>query len=400
MRFVIIGGGIAGTTCAEELRKLQPEAEIVLVSEEAHPLYSRVLLPHYLKGKVPRERVFLKSEEWYGKQGIEWISDMCVVKLDSKNAFVELSDGRELPYDKVLIATGGDLQTLSEDLRGVSYLRTLDDADHLLQMIREKERPLAGAVYGGGFIACEYINLFVQEGIQTTAVFRGPRFWPRVLDAESGTLLNARLAAMGVTVMPETTIERLLGEKELEGFATHRGTVACGILGIGLGIASELAWVREAGIEVGKGVLANEYLETNAPNVYAAGDGAEFFDTVVGHERLVGTWMNALSQGRTVAKTMAGERTAFRLVSSYATNLLGLEIIFVGEPDRSHADEVLVRGSAADGGVTQLFLKQNRVVGATIIGRNADRMPITKLIDGQVDVEGMKKDLENPAVIL
>src|SRR6188474_1489970 len=103
MRVVIVGGGIAGTTAAEELRKLAPAAEITIVSEERHPVYSRVLLPHYLKGKVPRERVFLKKEEWYAEQKIEWLVGTRVDACDPKNAFVTLSDGRELPYDKLLI---------------------------------------------------------------------------------------------------------------------------------------------------------------------------------------------------------------------------------------------------------------------------------------------------------
>ena len=154
MNYVIIGGGVAGTTAAEELRKRDASAEITLVSEEQHPLYSRVLLPHYLKGKVPRERIFLKKETWYAEQNIEWLTGITCVHLDPRNKCVGFSDGRELPYDKLLIATGGEVRAIDHDLRGVSYLRTLDDADHLVQLLSEASTSVRAGIFGGGFIAC------------------------------------------------------------------------------------------------------------------------------------------------------------------------------------------------------------------------------------------------------
>ncbi len=384
MRYVIAGGGIAGTTCAEELRKLDANAEITVVCEEQHPIYSRVLLPHYVKGKIPRERVFLKPPDWYERQHVEWLPGVHAEKLDARNKFVLLSDGRELPYDKLLIATGGEVNLLPEDRRGVSYFRTLDDADHLLHLTSDRSVCETGAaVYGGGFIACEYLNIFADRKLPTILALRGTSLWARTLGQESQTLLNNHLRAHDVEIIPETTFEALEGEERLTGFRTNKGRHACGVLGVGIGIISELSWVSDAGVEVRRGICTNEFLETNVPDVYAAGDGAEFFDVVVGHHRVVGNWLNAMMHGRVAAKNMMAERAAFRLVSSYATNVLGLEVIFVGEADREHADEVRVFGSAEAGGVTQVFLNSGKAVGATILGRNSDRAPITRAIDSQ-----------------
>lgn len=382
MRYVIIGGGIAGVTAAGELRKLCVDDEIVLVSEEQHPLYSRVLLPHFLKGKVPRERVFLKKESWYAEQNIEWLRGVRVESIDSTNKHVSLSDGRELPYDKLLIATGGDLRTVDGDPRGVSYFRTLDDADHVDQLIRERSDHKA-VVYGGGFIACEYINLFAHHGIPTDVILRGPHFWSRIFDEETGALVNQHLETNGITLYPEQTIESVEGERELTGVKTSSGQVEATILGIGIGIEPDFSILHEAGIETGVSIKTNEYLETSVENIYAAGDVAEFYDVITKRHLYVGNWMNAMSQGRTVAKTMAGERIVFELVSSYATNVLGLEMIFVGDTSRTGADEIQVHGSAAEGGVTQVFVRDGKVVGATIVGRNSDRKPITEAIKGQ-----------------
>src|SRR3989338_5054567 len=126
MRYIIVGGGAAGSTAAEELRKLAPAAEIILIDQEQHRFYSRVLLPHYLIRQIDREKVFLKKESWYQEQKIEWLPGLSVVSLDTKNKHVVLSDGRELPYDKLLIASGLEPRLLEQDMCGVSYLRTLD----------------------------------------------------------------------------------------------------------------------------------------------------------------------------------------------------------------------------------------------------------------------------------
>ena len=233
MRYLIVGGGIAGTTTAEELRKLDEDADITIISQEAHRIYSRVLLPHYILGKTDRGRVFLKNEAWYEDNNIEWIPGVRVEKLDVKNTFAGLSNGRELPYDKLLIATGGSVRLIPDDLRGVSYFRTLDDADHLLQLLREREDGWRAGIYGGGFIACEYVDIFDHFNLPTTITFRGPHFWSRLLDEETGALINQHLRENGVEVIPNAAFKGLVGEKRLAGLTTDQGEVKCDILGVG-----------------------------------------------------------------------------------------------------------------------------------------------------------------------
>ncbi|MFC1787616.1 NAD(P)/FAD-dependent oxidoreductase [Patescibacteria group bacterium] len=386
MRYVIIGGGVAGTTAAEELRKLDSESEITLISQEQHPLYSRVLLPHYLVGKVERDRVFLKKEQWYGEQKIEWLRGDVVEKLDVQNKFVGLNSGREIEYDKLLIASGVDARVIEDRLRGVVHFRTLDDTDYLSQLLNEKTKQTKACIYGGGFIACDLLEIFAYHQLPTSIAFRGPYFWSRVFDQETGQLLNEHLEKQGVKVYPQAKWLDLVGDKDLQGLRTDQGQIDCELLAVGVGVVPDLSFIKEAGVKINQGILTNQFLETNAPNVYAAGDICEFYDVIVGRQLRIGTWMNSMSQGRVAAKNMIGDKTEFKLVSSYATNALGLEIIFVGDTNREQADQIVVRGSKAQGGVTQLFVKDNRLVGATIVGRNTDRPPITKLIQEKVEI--------------
>lgn len=367
MRYVIIGGGIAGTTAAEELRKADAAAEITLVSEEHEVIYSRVLLPNYAKGTVPREKIFLKKETWYAEKNIEWLTGTRCDAIDAANGHVALSDGCELPYDKLLIATGGEVRTLPYEGENVCYFHSLGDTEHLLALMRSRADG-RGVVYGGSFIACELLDVFLHHKMPTVAAFRGPWMFSRILDEESGMLVTDHLKAKGAEVRP--------GSETLESIgATERDVVA-----IGVGVEPDLAWIRDAGIAVNKGVVTNARLETNVPDVYAAGDVAEFDDLVAGRTLMAGNWPSAVMQGRVAAHNMAGKSEEFRNVSAYTTNLAGLDIIGLGDTDRAAADEIQVVGSRASGGVTQLFVRAGKVVGATLINRNKDRTAVTTAV--------------------
>ena len=367
MRHVVIGGGIAGTTAAEELRKLDADAEITLVGEDHEIIYSRVLLPHYAKGLVPREKLFLKKETWYAEKNIEWMPGTRCDAIDVTNRHVALSNGRELPYDKLLLATGGEARTLPYEGENVCYFHSLGDTEHLISLMRSRAGG-RGIVYGGSFIACELLDVFLYHHMPTVAAFRGPWMFHRILDADSGELVSDHLRAVGADVRP--------GSETLESV----GATDADVVGVGVGVEPDLAWIRDAGIAVNKGVVTSARLETSAGDVYAAGDVTEFEDLVVGRTLMAGNWPSAVMQGRVAARNMAGKPEEFRNVSAYATNLAGLDIIGVGDTDRAFADEIRIVGSRAAGGVTQLFVRAGKVVGATMVGRTGDRTQVTNAI--------------------
>jgi NAD(P)H-nitrite reductase large subunit len=389
-RYVIIGAGIAGTTAAEELRKIDAGAEIVLVGEEEHPLYSRVLLAPYVMGKVLREKCFLKKDSWYEEQRIEYVRGEYVGEINVKNKYVALLHaGREIPYDRLLITTGGEPIYLDHDMKGVSYLRTIDDADHLSGLIASActSGNCQVVVDGGGFIACEYINVFRHFDFDVSCVHRGRSFWSRVLDVASGNLIRQKLESNGVKIFPNAKVEGIVGDDALKLIKTTSGDVSASVLGVGIGLERNLNWIRSAGVNVGCGVRVNEFLETNVEGVYSAGDVCEYRDAITGREILSSSWMGAIMQGRVAAKNMAGARELFRLVPSYSVSLLGMDIIFIGDIRRELADEIVSHGSEGSGYVAQLFLSRDKLVGATLVGGNKDRAEITRQIESQADFE-------------
>ena len=384
MRYLIIGSGVCGTSAAEELRKIDADAEITLISTETHRLYSRVLLPRFVKGVLPRERCFLKKETWYEEQNIRCVFGVFVNELNVNEQTVSTSDGQTFSFDKLLLATSGNLLKFPDKLHGISYLRTIDDADELINLLAEcadlpEEKRRAGIV-GGSFIAVEYINFFAQHKIPTDLFMLEKTFFGSALDDESFAVLQAKIEAEGIRLHTNTSVKKLLGTNHLEGLQTADKEFSLSLLGVGIGIRPDFSWIKNVGIEVNRGILTNEFLETNAPNIYAAGDVAEFYDSFAERQVIVGNWLNAQAQGRTVAKTMGGERTAFSAVRAYSTNVCGNEIIFIGDTDVGFADKIVRRGSREENGVTQIFVRNEKIVGATLVNRNAERAELTKMI--------------------
>src|SRR3989344_2000991 len=154
--FLIVGGSAAGTTAAEVIRQLNPQASITIITDENHEQYSRVLLPHYIRGKVQREQVFLKKPQWYEEKGIELIKGHKAVSLEPESHRVTVDDGEQIQYKKLLIAIGGDvikLNVAGNDLSNIFYLRTIEDADSAIAASKKSKR---GLVLGGGFVSLDF----------------------------------------------------------------------------------------------------------------------------------------------------------------------------------------------------------------------------------------------------
>ncbi len=393
MKYVIIGSGISGTTAAEELRKIDDACEITILSTEKHRLYSRVLLPRYIKGTLPRERCFLKKETWYAEQNIRCVFGVRVVELNVAEKFVSTADGQTFGFDRLLLATSGDLLKFPNDLQGISYLRTIDDADYFLELIAKfaslPPNLQRAGIIGGSFIAVEYINFFAQHKIPTDLFMLENSFFGGALDEDSFAILKTKIEAEGIKIHTNKSVTKLIGEKNLEGLEVGDETFPLGILGVGIGIRPKFDWLKLAGVEVNRGILTNEFLETNLPNIYASGDVAEFYDSFAERRIVVGNWLNAQAQGRCVAKTMAGERTEFSAVRAYSTNVCGVEVIFIGDTEAKFAEKIVKRGSPDENGVTQIFIRDNRAVGATLVNRNVDRAELTQLIHSKTSAANL-----------
>jgi NAD(P)H-nitrite reductase large subunit len=400
VQYLIVGGGVSGVTAAESIRRLKSDARIVVLSAEGHPLYSRVLLPHLVKGKVPRERVFLRTEAQLTAKRIEMVYGARVIRLDSAAHEVETADGATYRYQKLLLATGGEVLPLGvpgDDLAGIVPLRTIEDADAIIEALSgDVSEGRSAAVVGGGFLGLEFPPFFEKYGYTTHLVIRGPHYWWRILDEEASGLIEQTMREHGVVIHAGTELVSCEGEGHVRAIRLSDGTrVPVSFVGYGVGIAGAPAWVTAAGIAGGtNGIVVDEYLRTNVGDVWAAGDAAYFFDTTVQRAHRLGNWLNAQEHGRYTGEAMVGAVTEpFHHVSAYATQIFGLNISFVGDLSERDGSVWISRGSAAEKKVARFHLRNNMVVGAALFNVMTDRATITTLIKDRISVAGCETQL-------
>lgn len=397
--FLIVGGSAAGTTAADTIRTLQPTATIAIVTDEAHEFYSRVLIPHYIRGKVTREQTFLKKPEWYKEKNVDLILGESAKMLDATAKIVTLSNGEQIEYGKLLISVGGKiipLQVPGVEQANVLYMRTLDDADRI---ISEAKRAKRAIVIGGGFIGLEFASCFRKNGVEDVQIFViEDFFWQGKIDGESAGVIADVLAKNGVKIVTKTAIDHF---EENVAVTKVGARIETDVVGVGIGIRSDLAWLEGTGISINRAIMTNEFLETNLPDVYAAGDCAEFKDIIFERQHIVGNWSNATTQGTAVGKTMAGSKTAYDTASSYSINFFdppnGGTVTFIGVTDEKFAQQIVVRGSRQVGKVTRIFVKNLggvvRIVGASVVNSPVDVAPLTMAIKSKVDVSAHLADL-------
>lgn len=389
-RYVIVGNGVAGTTAAETLRKLEPHSRITLITAEAYPLYNRVSLPHYLKGTVSEDKVFMRSVEQHRERGIDLRLETRVVSVQLDERTVYTDHGEEIPFDKLLIATGGRPRRLpapGADADGVFYFQTLDDARRMVERFATARRAV---VVGGSFIAYELTEGFRRRGLEVTWLIRGPRWLRRILDEDGGRLVD-RLAQ-------DHHVEILYGEEVAQVHASHGvvkavtttggKTIEADMVGCGLGLEYNTELLQGIDLPVRHGVVTDEYLQTGHPDVFAAGDVAEFFDVFIGRHNQMGTWNNALMHGRVAGANMAGARRPYREVPVYSSGLFDSKITAIGATPENHPEvEAISHVDWSQRQYQRLFFLHGRLVGAVLIGDLRARKKIVDMINQREPVE-------------
>jgi NAD(P)H-nitrite reductase large subunit len=401
-RFVIIGNGAAGTYCAEQLRKDDVACEILLITDEAYTLYNRVSLPRYLRGVLLEQRVYVRDQEWHDKNRIELRRETKVTAVDFDGKAVTLDPGGAVPYDKLLLATGGRPNPLRvPGSEGAKYLFNFQYFDETKAMVARIPEAKAAVVLGGSFIGYELTEAFAHRGIETHWLMRGPWFLRRALDADGGQVVRLLAEDKGVHVHTDEVIERLEpknGVTRVVGTAGFAGDAD--LIGVGLGLTMNIDLFKGTKLETNVGVLTNERLETNMPNVWAAGDVAEFYDVVSQRHHRMGTWDNSINHGRHVAKNMLGARDPYVEVPTYASGMFDSNISVMGvTTEEEPRAEGLVEVDLEGRNYKRLFFLKgddgvDRLVGAILIGKMRGRKKILEVISSRVPIEERHKVFE------
>jgi len=399
-RYVILGNGIAGQTCAEELRKTDSESQITMIAAERYPLYNRVALPRYLRGQVREEKVLMRSVDDYANQGLDVHFETWATEIDPRNQVVRTNRGQEFPYDGLLVATGGRPKPApwpgADQIEHLYAFQTLDETRAIIHRVEEAEHVL---VMGASFIAYELAEGIIHRGKRVTWMMRGPRFLRYILDQEGGELCRRMGAEMGVEFIldDEVTAIRSNGKGYCAITATGRD-VDFDTLCYGVGLDYYTEPLAGTGVELRRGVVTDAKLRTNVPNIYAAGDIAVFHDLMLEKHNQMGTWDNAMAHGKVVAHNLAGAEEDFFDVPTYTTTMFGSTMAVMGvTPDVQPGMESVRTFSFEEKFYRQLFFIEDRLVGAIMIGPPKGRKRLIEIMQQRQPVGRAHEDLLDPA---
>jgi 3-phenylpropionate/trans-cinnamate dioxygenase ferredoxin reductase subunit len=400
VEILIIGGGAAGTTAAEVYRAGGGAGDVVIISDEAHTLYSRVLLPHAVKGKIAPEKAFLKNEAWYVEKKIELMAGRSVLRVDFKHRVATLDGGEEIAFRKMLVAVGGKTrlwQMPGADHEDVLHLQTYDDA----LTLRERLSPgMRMVIVGSGFIGIEFAALCVEKGLPATLVNRGPHFWTSALGEKIADTVQAAFEAKGIEVRNNAKVASIEGGEKISGVKLSTGeTLSCELIGVGIGV--EVPTEPFGDLCGERGLLGDAFLKTKHENVWVAGDCAEYDDEVTGLRRIVGNWTNAIAQGRHVGQALLGKEEKFTMLTGYSTAVFpGVNLMFLGEsrmlPDVQRHERVIEEGKK----IIEFRTLRGRVIGAILLNATDQRAACATLLTSGVFVAGREQDLVDPRVPL
>jgi NAD(P)H-nitrite reductase large subunit len=373
-RYVIVGNGFAGTTAAEQLRKIDPACEIDLFGDEPYTLYNRISLPPMLRNQIPQAKVMIRDEAWHEKQRIGLHLRAPVDRIVPQERIVE-SGGRSYPYDALLVATGGRPNpTGKPGADGAANLFPFQYLDDTIAISERIDRSKAGVAIGGSFIAYELAEAFASRGLETHWLMRGPRGLHRIMDEIAGELLHDAAIADGVHMHYGEEVDSFVRSNgEIVKVVTSSGKeieAQCYAYGFGLAMNTELC--SSAGIEVSRnGIMCDERLETSVPGIFAAGDVADFFDPILEMRYRMGTWNNAGAQGKLVAVNMAGGDRSYSDVPEYSSLLFkGQTITQFGMSPELRADLEIVRSVDREKRwYRALFFLERRLVGGLMLGK-------------------------------
>ncbi len=312
MHIAIIGNGISGITAARFIRKLSDHA-ITVISAESDYFYSRTALMYIYMGHMRLEDT-QPYENWFWDKNRIQLKKARVEGMDASQKTILLQNGQQLSYDKLIIASGSSSNKFGwpgQDLDGVHGLYSLQDLE---AMERHSEGLQRAVIVGGGLIGIEMAEMFHSRHIPVTFLVREKSYWDMVLPPEESAMINRHILENGIDLRLSTELKEIVDDGRGKACAAITNTgerIECGFVGLTAGVHPNIGFLNNSGIDMQKGILVNELLETNLPDVYAIGDCAQLREPRPGRRPIEAVWYTGKMMGETVAHTICGQPTAY-----------------------------------------------------------------------------------------
>jgi nitrite reductase (NADH) large subunit len=392
MKLLIIGAGPAGISVAETLRQRDTQSSIVMLSSEPYPPYAPPAMLEYFQ--TGQEVHFWKDDSFAEQLDLDYRSGVKVVSLHPDEHTVKLESGEILEFEAAVIATGSRVYAPVEnaEMPGIYNFKSLTAAEALVKKVREGSAKNA-LIVGAGFIGVEIALLLRDLGLEVTQVEMEDRVMPRMLDAETSGIVMDAMNERGIQIQLNTKATAFTGMKMAEAVTLETGdTKSADLLIAATGVKPNIDFLEGSGVKTNWGITVDEFLQTNLPDIYAAGDVAETFDRLTGEQYVHAIFPNAVEQGKIVAHNLLGENLEYEGGERInSLKHLGLPLIagghMLGEELRVSSGRVL----------RKVYLQDDRIVGYRLAGDLSSAGIFRSLMNKRVNVSQFKNILLRPS---
>jgi 3-phenylpropionate/trans-cinnamate dioxygenase ferredoxin reductase subunit len=395
--FLLIGGGMAASHCAKELRDRSAEGSVLLVGREPEPPYERPpLSKEYLRGEAERADAYVNPPDWYEQNGVELANGCNVMSLDPEARTVKLQGGEEVGFDKALIATGALVNILrveGAENEGIHYLRAFGNSD----AIRADAEAAAHVVLiGGSYIGTEVAASLTAKGAKCSVVAMEDVALSRTFGTDAGHWFEEKLTSHGVEFHGGEELEAFEGDGRVKAVVTKSGlSIECDAVVVGAGVRADAMLAERAGLAVDNGITCDSKLQTSVAGIYAAGDCCSYDSVVHGRRLRVEHWDVAMQQGIHAARNMLGDDADYEVVPYFFSDLADwASLEYVGPA--YEWDEELWRGDREAGEFSVWYLQGGKVAGCLSVGRSEDLAEARRMLADGVDVSGARDAIADP----
>jgi nitrite reductase (NADH) large subunit len=369
MDYLIIGAGAAGVSAAKEiLKNRKSEDRISIFTDENYPFYYRPRLIECLSGEVEVEDIIINDQQWFADNNIDFHLDEKIIEIDSQNKFIK-SEKNKYSYDKLLLAHGSHCFVPPFSGVELDNIFTLRTAADLKEINQAAEKAKKAVVVGGGLLGLEIAYNFAKAGLDTTVLEVAPYLLPMQLDKKGGDLLEDKLKQNNVKVVTDASTKGFKGEQTVEKVILEDQEIEADLVLVSTGVRSNTSLVESLEINKNRGVIVNSRMETSNPDIYAAGDVAEFND------KIYGIWPPSLAQGRVAGTVMSGGEAEFDgYVPSHKLKVAGINVVSLGELNKEgeYNEEILEDNE----NYVKVIKNNDGKIGALIVGQYAEQNQI------------------------
>lgn len=409
---IIIGNGAAGISALQSFRSVNKDEPVTLISRERLPAYSPCALPYLISKELPHKHINRIKDNFYKEIGVKIVMGNPVCKIITKKNTVTLCNGRSYKYDKLLIATGS-IPIIPNipgvDKKGVFPVDTLESTKRIAQyVVKNTQRQRSPApsgnvkkavVIGAGFTGIETALAMVKQGIEVTIVEMLDRILPRMLDSEIAAIAQQKLEEAGIKFMLNsqlvsinTSPQRHKDTKVTGITLASSKEIDCQIVIMAIGVRPNMEFIKDTDININKGIIVDEYMQTGISDIYAAGDVAETVDYLTGQRVISAIWMNAVEQGKVAGLNMAGVKTVYEGADSInVLNINGYPVASMGLISSDKSVESVVYQNEQS--YRKLFLKDNRIIGLESTGPFRNLGYIWSSIKKKTDISNYKNKI-------